>query len=283
MKDVTQLAKDVTEQVGSVIVGKDEQVGLLLVALLTEGHVVIDDVPGVAKTLLVKTLAAALGLKFARVQCTPDLLPGDVTGSQVFNQKTAGFEFRPGPVFANFVLADEINRATPRTQSSSARSDGGAAGHRRWRGPSVAAPVPRDGDAEPGGAQRHLSAAGGAARPVPDEAAPRLPDASRRGAHARAVPQRGTARRRARRRHRRGHPRRSRRRPPSARERRHRELHRRDRARHTGDAGAGARREPARGADADARRASARRFSLGATSSRPTTSSRSRRRCSRIG
>jgi MoxR-like ATPase len=118
VKDVAQLAHDVTEQVGSVIVGKDDQVGLLLVALLTEGHVVIDDVPGVAKTLLVKTLAAALGLKFTRVQCTPDLLPGDVTGSEVFNQKTAAFEFRPGPVFANFVLADEINRATPRTQSS---------------------------------------------------------------------------------------------------------------------------------------------------------------------
>jgi MoxR-like ATPase len=115
---VGRLAAGVAAQVGRVIVGKQEQTQLMLVALLAEGHVLIDDVPGVAKTLLVKTLAAALGLRFARVQCTPDLLPGDVTGSQVFNQKTGDFEFRPGPLFANLVLADEINRATPRTQSS---------------------------------------------------------------------------------------------------------------------------------------------------------------------
>jgi MoxR-like ATPase len=112
------LGRAVAEAVGGVIVGKSEQVGLLLVALLAEGHVLIDDVPGVAKTLLVRTLAASLGLRFARLQCTPDLLPGDVTGSQVFDQKSGDFTFRPGPLFANLVLADEINRATPRTQSS---------------------------------------------------------------------------------------------------------------------------------------------------------------------
>ena len=115
---VAQVAARTTEQVSSVIVGKEEQVNLLLVALLSEGHVLIDDVPGVAKTLLAKTLAAALGLRFARVQCTPDLLPADVTGSEVFNLKTGEFEFRPGPIFANVILVDEINRATPRTQSS---------------------------------------------------------------------------------------------------------------------------------------------------------------------
>ena len=107
-----------TGAVEQVIVGKHEQIRLLLVALLAEGHVLIDDVPGVAKTLLVRTLAASLGLRFSRVQCTPDLLPGDVTGSEVFDQRTSEFEFRPGPIFANLVLADEINRATPRTQSS---------------------------------------------------------------------------------------------------------------------------------------------------------------------
>ena len=101
-----------------VIVGKREQVRLVLVALLAEGHVLIDDVPGVAKTLLVRTLAASLGLRFVRVQCTPDLLPADVTGSEVFDQRSAEFDFRPGPIFANLVLADEVNRATPRTQSS---------------------------------------------------------------------------------------------------------------------------------------------------------------------
>jgi MoxR-like ATPase len=112
------LGQAVAEAVASVIVGKAEQVDLLLVALLAEGHVLIDDVPGVAKTLLVRTLAASLGLRFARLQCTPDLLPGDVTGSLVFDQKSGDFSFRRGPLFANLVLADEINRATPRTQSS---------------------------------------------------------------------------------------------------------------------------------------------------------------------
>jgi MoxR-like ATPase len=117
-RTVRELGRAVRERVGTVIVGKDEQIGLALAALLAEGHVLIDDVPGVAKTLLVRTLAASLGLSFSRIQCTPDLLPGDVTGSQVFDQKAAEFRFRPGPVFANLVLADEINRATPRTQSS---------------------------------------------------------------------------------------------------------------------------------------------------------------------
>jgi MoxR-like ATPase len=112
------LATAVAGAVSSVIVGKAEQIRLLLVAMLSEGHVLVDDVPGVAKTLLVRTMAASLALSFARIQCTPDLLPSDVTGSEVFNQKTAEFEFRRGPVFANLVLADEINRATPRTQSS---------------------------------------------------------------------------------------------------------------------------------------------------------------------
>jgi len=112
------LGAAIAEQVGRVIVGKDAQTRLLSVALLADGHVLLDDVPGVAKTLLVRTLAAALGLSFSRIQCTPDLLPGDVTGSLVFDQRAAEFDFRPGPVFANIVLADEINRATPRTQSA---------------------------------------------------------------------------------------------------------------------------------------------------------------------
>jgi len=115
---VAALAHDVATAVERVIVGKREQIRLVLVALLAEGHVLLDDVPGVAKTLLVRTLAAALGLRFVRVQCTPDLLPADVTGSEVFDQRDAAFEFRPGPIFANLVLADEVNRATPRTQSS---------------------------------------------------------------------------------------------------------------------------------------------------------------------
>jgi MoxR-like ATPase len=112
------LGQAVTEQVGRVIVGKADQTRLLTVALLAGGHVLLDDVPGVAKTLLVRTVSASLGLAFSRIQCTPDLLPADIIGSTVFDQRSGAFEFRPGPVFANVVLADEINRATPRTQSA---------------------------------------------------------------------------------------------------------------------------------------------------------------------
>ena len=113
-----ELGRAVAEQVGRVIVGKADQTRLITVALLADGHVLLDDVPGVAKTLLVRTFSAALGLSYSRVQCTADLLPADVTGSTIFDQARNEFEFRPGPLFANIVLADEINRATPRTQSA---------------------------------------------------------------------------------------------------------------------------------------------------------------------
>ena len=103
--------------VNKVIVGKQETIGLVLVALLCEGHVLIEDVPGIGKTMLAKATARSLGCSFRRIQCTPDLLPSDITGIHYFNQKASEFEFRPGPIMANIVLADEINRATPRTQS----------------------------------------------------------------------------------------------------------------------------------------------------------------------
>jgi len=108
----------VKENVERVIVGKGEVVELAIVALLCEGHLLIEDVPGIGKTMLAKSIARSLGCSFRRIQCTPDLLPSDVTGTYIYNQKTADFEFRPGPIMAQVVLADEINRATPRTQSA---------------------------------------------------------------------------------------------------------------------------------------------------------------------
>ncbi len=112
------LAARLSANIARAVIGKATAVELLLVALICDGHVLIEDVPGVGKTLLAKALARSLGCSFKRIQFTPDLLPSDITGSQVFDQRTRDFEFRPGPLFANVVLADEINRATPRTQSA---------------------------------------------------------------------------------------------------------------------------------------------------------------------
>lgn len=118
MKQIREAASKVRENVERVIVGKGEVVELAIVALLCEGHILIEDVPGIGKTVLAKSLAKSLGCSFRRIQCTPDLLPSDITGTYIFNQKTSDFEFRPGPVMSQIVLADEINRATPRTQSA---------------------------------------------------------------------------------------------------------------------------------------------------------------------
>jgi len=118
MAPIADLIRKLKENIGCVIVGKSETIELLMVALLCEGHVLIEDVPGVGKTMLARSLAISLGGLFKRLQCTPDLLPNDITGVSVFNQGTQDFEFRPGPLFVNILLADEINRATPRTQSA---------------------------------------------------------------------------------------------------------------------------------------------------------------------
>jgi MoxR-like ATPase len=118
MRDVARRAQRLAAAIGSVILGKDDAIRACVVALLAGGHVIIEDFPGVGKTLLAKTLARAVRSRFARIQFAPDLLPSDVTGVSVFNQKTGEFEFRPGPIFANVVLADEINRASPKTQAS---------------------------------------------------------------------------------------------------------------------------------------------------------------------
>lgn len=119
--DMTEAAariRKMIDQAETVIVGKREAVETAVVALLCNGHLLIEDIPGVGKTTLAKTLALSLGCVFRRIQFTPDLLPADITGTSIFNQKNQEFEFRPGPVFGNVVLADEINRATPKTQAA---------------------------------------------------------------------------------------------------------------------------------------------------------------------
>ncbi len=118
MTDVQTIANRIVENVERVIVGKKQSVQLTVLGLLCQGHILIEDVPGVGKTVLAKSLSKSVGCQFQRIQFTPDMLPSDVTGVSVFNQKTYEFEFRPGPIHAQIVLVDEINRATPKTQSA---------------------------------------------------------------------------------------------------------------------------------------------------------------------
>ena len=124
MDDPKLIAERILANVERVIIGKPEAVRLALIALLCQGHVLIEDVPGVGKTILARSLAKSTGCTFRRIQFTPDLLPTDVTGVSIYNQKTGDFEFRPGPIMAQVVLADEINRATPKTQSALLESMG---------------------------------------------------------------------------------------------------------------------------------------------------------------
>lgn len=118
VKEIQDVGQTIQRNIANVIVGKEDSVEIALVALLCEGHILMEDVPGVGKTMLARTIARSLGCQFQRIQFTPDLLPSDVTGVSIFNQKSNEFEFRPGPIMAQIVLADEVNRATPRTQSS---------------------------------------------------------------------------------------------------------------------------------------------------------------------
>lgn len=118
ISDVKPLAEEIIQNIETVIVGKGQVVKLALIGLLCRGHLLIEDVPGVGKTMLARSLAKSLGLSFSRIQFTPDMLPSDITGVSIFNQVSREFEFRAGPIMAQIVLADEINRATPKTQAA---------------------------------------------------------------------------------------------------------------------------------------------------------------------
>lgn len=117
-KQIYDMSKKIKTNIQKVIVGKDDVIDLMLIAMICSGHVLLEDVPGTGKTLLAKAMASSIDSDFKRIQFTPDLLPSDLTGINYFNQKISDFQFRPGPIFTNILLADEINRATPRTQSS---------------------------------------------------------------------------------------------------------------------------------------------------------------------
>ncbi|MGE5463993.1 MAG: AAA family ATPase [Syntrophothermus sp.] len=118
MDDVQRFVSPLIENVEKVIVGKRQAIEYILVAMLCEGHILLEDVPGSGKTMLARAISTSLGIGFKRIQCTPDLLPNDITGVSIYNQKSGDFEFNPGPIFVNILLADEINRATPRTQAA---------------------------------------------------------------------------------------------------------------------------------------------------------------------
>ena len=161
-------------EVKKVIVGQDHLLERLIVALLARGHILVEGVPGLAKTMAIKTLADAIGGEFKRIQFTPDLVPADLVGTRIYNQKTGEFGTSLGPVFTNLLLADEINRAPAKVQSALLevmQERQVTIGRETLQG---AGPVPRPGDAEPDRDRGHLRAARGAGRPLHDEGAGRL-------------------------------------------------------------------------------------------------------------
>ena len=177
---VAELGARLAANVGRAVKVPEQVVRDVLVSLLSEGHVLIEDYPGVGKTALARALAASIDAEYARVQCTADLLPADIMGTNVFNQRENRFEFRPGPVFANVVLVDEINRASPEDPVRPARVHAGAPRDRGQAHPPARPPVHRAGHAEPDRVRGHLPAARGPARPLHGAGLARLPVVGRR-------------------------------------------------------------------------------------------------------
>ena len=173
LDQLKSILREARDEVGKVIIGQDDAIDYALIAIFNGSHALIEGVPGVAKTLLVRTLAAVLGSDFKRIQFTPDLMPADITGTNVFNLQRNEFSLMKGPLFTTFLLADEINRAPAKTQSALLAGDAGADRHDRPRDPSALAELHRFRHAEPDRIRRHLSAARSAERPLhaedPDE------------------------------------------------------------------------------------------------------------------
>ena len=152
--------KRVVENCSRVIVGKEDVISLVLTCFVCSGHVLLEDIPGTGKTMLLRAFAKTVGSDFKRIQFTPDLVPSDLTGINFYNQKTGEFEFRSGPLFSNMILADEINRATPRTQSSLVRSSGGASDYCGWHDEKAGGAIFCYGYPESIGILRNISSAG---------------------------------------------------------------------------------------------------------------------------
>lgn len=166
----TSCKERVLANCGKVIVGKDEAITLVFTSFLCSGHVLLEDVPGTGKTMLLRAFSKTIGGKFKRIQFTPDLLPSDLTGINFYNQKTGEFQFREGPLFSNIILADEINRATPRTPVQLAGSNGGASDLGRWHHNPPGRTIHGYGNPEPSGILWYLSTSGSTDRPFLHEA-----------------------------------------------------------------------------------------------------------------
>ena len=162
-------------EMGKVIIGQNHLIDTLPIGLLSNGHILLEGVPGLAKTLAITTLAKAVDADFSRIQFTPDLLPADLIGTLIYSQKKEEFLVRKGPVFANFVLADEINRSPAKVAVGSARSHAGAAGDHRRQNLSAARALPGAGNAEPAGARGHLPVARSVGRSFHAESQDLLP------------------------------------------------------------------------------------------------------------
>ena len=180
-------ADRILDEVERAVVGKREALELVLLGMLADGHVLIEDFPGLAKTLLARSFARVTDLRFSRIQFTPDLMPADVTGSSIYNQRAASSSSGPGPIFANLLLGDEINRAPPKTQAALLEAMQERQVTIEGETRTAGAAVPRARHAEPDRVRGHVPAARGAARPLPAADRRRLPGARARVGDARAA------------------------------------------------------------------------------------------------